>query len=161
MSLFGEHLRMLIKSNNTTIYALARQAGTERTTIHKIINNDRIPSREYVQKLADALSLSPEEAKLFFENYMISSIGEHRYEQRQQVKGIIESIAHSNAHFVNIDREPAKTSLLDGAKSVATGHFAVNNLIKSILHETLPYKDGRQSIDFIIPTSYRFFITNY
>ena len=94
MSLFGDHLRSLIDANKVNIYALAKSSGLERTAIHKIISGDRIPSEEYVQKLADVLPLSREEWQQLLESFSISKVGEFKYRQRLQVKDIIESITY-------------------------------------------------------------------
>jgi plasmid maintenance system antidote protein VapI len=94
MSLFGEHLRVLIDSNKVNIYGLAKSAGIERTAIHKIISGDRIPSDDYANKLADAMPLSPEERQRFWDSYNISKIGKLKYSQRLQVKNLVESIAY-------------------------------------------------------------------
>ena len=69
MPLFGEHLRTILESNKINVFALAKQAGLERTTIHKIMTDGRIPSADYVHKLADALPLTPVEKKRFLESY--------------------------------------------------------------------------------------------
>jgi hypothetical protein len=60
VSLFGRNLRTVIDANKINIYGLAKSAGLERTFIHKIISDGRLPSEDLVRKLADGLPLSPE-----------------------------------------------------------------------------------------------------
>ena len=158
MSLFGERLRALIDANKVNIYALAKSSGIERTAIHKIISGDRIPSEEYANKLAEILPLSPEERQQLLESFNISKVGEFKYRQRLQVKDIIESISYiENAVSVNISSVRAINSppLLD-ANTTAIGHFAVNNLIKSVIEETISTA-GNQEIDFVISENYKYF----
>ena len=162
MSLFGENLRTLIDVNKTNIYALAKASGIERTAIHKIISGDRIPSEEYVNKLADVLPLSPEERQQLLESYNISKIGELKYRQRIQVKELIESIAYIE-NGIKVNTSPADVAnpmpLFD-SNTTAIGHFAVNNLIKSVIEDTLSEggkQGGKQELDFFIPESYGYF----
>ena len=158
MSLFGEHLRALIDSNDINIYALAKSSGLERTAVHKIISGDRIPSEEYVHKLAEVLPLSPEERQQLLESYKISKIGESKYRQRIQVKELIESIAYieNGITVITSTTDVAYQVPLVNSNTTAIGHFAVNNLIKSVIEDILT--DGsKQELDFFIPESYGYF----
>jgi transcriptional regulator with XRE-family HTH domain len=94
VSLFGEQLQTFIKSHEINIRSLTQKAGIERTAVHRIMTGERVPSEEYVSKLLDALPLSPAERQQFEESYHISQIGELKYRQRQQVKELIEAVAH-------------------------------------------------------------------
>ena len=157
MSLFGEHLRAVVEANKVNIYNLAKTAGIDRTIIHKIISSGRIPSDEYVRKLAEALPLSPEERQRFLESYNISKIGELRYRQRIQVKKLIESIAHiENGNVPQISVTIHQSSGSE-ANTTAIGHFAVNNLVKSLIIEETIASEAKQKIDFVIPVSYQYF----
>jgi len=157
MSLFGDHLRTLIDANKVNIYALAKSSGLERTAIHKIISGDRIPTEEYVQKLSDALPLSPEERQQLLESFSISKVGEFKYRQRLQVKDIIESITYientvnANTSSGNVVNSPSMLT----ANTTAIGHFAVNNLIKSVIEETIT-DAGKQEFDFVVSENYRY-----
>ena len=157
MSLFGEQLRAVIDANKVNIYHLAKTTGLERTAIHKIISGDRIPSDEYVYRLTDALQLSPEERQRLLESFNISKIGESKYWQRIQVKDLIESIAYiENGISSHADTEStAGSPPLDENSTVAIGHFAVNNLIKSVVEEAA--SGEKQELNFVIPESYQFF----
>ena len=165
MSLFGDHLRSLVEINKVNIYALTKQAGLERTAIHKIMSGGRIPSDEYVQKLINALPLSPEETRKLFDSYHISRIGETKYKQRLQVKELIESVAQAENGFGS-GQKPATavTALLGEANIVATGTYAVDNLVKSAILESLT-NERKRSIDFVVSNDYQYFyyelLTNY
>jgi plasmid maintenance system antidote protein VapI len=156
MTRFGEHLKKLIDEGNVNIYALTKSTGLERTAIHKIISNGRIVAEQYVLKLADALQLSPQERQRFLESYRISKIGEFKYNQRQQVKKLIERIADiENTSWVMPDAAIANNPLPYESNTVITGRFAVHNLIKSLIEETLTCDNP--AIDFVIPESNQYF----
>jgi len=157
MSLFGEYLRSVVETNKVNIYGLAKQAGLERTAIYKIMSGGRIPAEEYVQKLSEALPLSPEERRRFLESYRISSIGEHKYKQRMQVKALIESIVQMEKVFkIEQSHYGASPMHENNQNTVVVGNFAVNNLVKSLIMESLTH-DNNPAIDFVVPDSYQYF----
>ena len=156
VSLFGEHLRILVDSHKINIYGLAKSTGLERTAIHKIISGSRIPSDEYAYKLADALPLSPEEKARFLESFNISKIGELKYRQRIQVKNLIESIAYIENETGTAPATIIENSPLGEANTTANGHFAVNRLVKSVIAETI-VSEGNPEFDYIVPESYQYF----
>jgi len=157
MSLFGEHLRTLVEVNKINIYALAKQAGLERTAIHKIMSGNRIPTEDYMQKLADALPLSPKERERFLESYKISSIGEFKYKQRIQVKELIESIAQIEKDIGARKKNSGTTPAPAGdTNTVAIGSFEVNNLVRSAITEALN-NEKKRTVDFVVSDDYQFF----
>ena len=157
MSLFGEHLKTIIDTNKINIYGLAKSAGLERTFIHKIMSDGRIPSDEYVSRLADALPLTPEERLRLMESFNVSKIGEFKHRQRIQVKDLIESMAHIESEDRAVHCGGViGNSLLSDTNTTAIGGFAVNNLVKSAIEETIGC-EGRQELDFVIPESYQYF----
>jgi len=157
MSLFGEHLRSIIEGNKINVYALSKRAGLDRSAIHKIMSGSKIPVEDYAQKLAAALPLSPAERTRFLEAYTISSVGEQRYKQRKQVKELIESIAQIEKGFnAGVVGAWGSIARLEEADTVVTGSFAVNNLVKNAIAESLFCENGA-GIDFVIPDSYQYF----
>ena len=157
MTRLGLHLKTLIYRNQLNIYSLAKTAGIERTVIHKIISNDRIPSEEFILKLVSAIPLSPEEKNELLENYKISKIGEFRYHQRIQVKKMLEAIAEIESSTMTTDRITAQRLPEPRiSATTASGIFAVNSLVKSVIAETLS-ATASPGIDFVIPVNYKYF----
>jgi transcriptional regulator with XRE-family HTH domain len=66
MTIFGEKLKSYVESNGINIYKLAQRSGIERTAIHKIMSAGRIPDVEYVQKLINAMQITPYEREEFW-----------------------------------------------------------------------------------------------
>jgi len=156
MSLFGECLRELVLDNQVNVYGFAKTAKIERTLLHKIMSGARLPSTDYLSLLVDALPISPQERQRLLKCYDISKVGEFKYNQRIQVKSIIESIAAIEDGLEIPPGLPATGFSFDSASSTTvTGHFAVNNLIKALIEEAV--SNSRQEVDFVIPESYLFF----
>ena len=148
----------MIDANKINIYSLAKTSGLERTAIYKIIFGSRIPSDEYAYKLADTLPLSPEERQRLLESFNISKIGEYKYRQRIQVKDLINSIAYIENEIIApvSAADAADPPLLNEANATAYGYFAVNNLVKSVIEESVTDTE-KQEIDFVVPENYGYF----
>ena len=61
MKSLGNLLRKYISENGLTIYKAASLAGVNRTTLQKVLSDERNASEELIQKLLSVLKLSPAE----------------------------------------------------------------------------------------------------
>lgn len=89
MSLFGEYLNQMIRSREVSISRLARDAGVERTAIHKALNGDRILPYPAVEALSHFLKLSPGEAKKLRQYYDLLFESENAGRAREIVHQMI------------------------------------------------------------------------
>lgn len=88
MSQFSKQLEAYIMQRGVNYVQLARRTGIDRTLLHHLVRGDRRPSGpEQVERLADALSLSPAERKEFVRLGRIARIGEEVYGRRLAVPG--------------------------------------------------------------------------
>ena len=157
MSLFGEKLQKIIENNEINVYRLTQQAGIERTMIHKIISNTRIPDAEYVRRLIAALPVSPFEQEELQTAYNISKDGELLYNQRGQVKRLIEKMYDLQKLYPAI--ETAAPRVEENADrpeiEVIRGELSLNRLVDDVLRrealEPNPY------VFLTIPHEYTFF----
>ena len=92
MKSLGNLLRKYISENGLTIYKAASLAGVNRTTLQKVLSDERNASEELIQKLLSVLKLSPAEKAELKELFAIQLMGEDIYLQRQYIKKSIESI---------------------------------------------------------------------
>lgn len=158
MSLVGDKLKSIIQENNINIYQLAKRAGIERTTIHKVINSNRIPSREYFNRLMDSMPLTANERSELIHCFEISTIGEFRYMQRRQVKNLIEHVSELASFLLprELQVETARGAQSPAEEYLAVyGEFAVNNLLEGIVNEAFMHQDPM--INFFMPADYTFF----
>ena len=88
MSLFGEYLNQMIRGRGVPISRLAREAGVERTAIHKALNGDRILPYPAVESLVRYLKLSPGEAKKLHQYYNLLFESENAGRAREIVRGM-------------------------------------------------------------------------
>lgn len=89
MSLFGEFLNQMIRSREISISRLARDAGVERTAIHKALNGDRILPYPAVESLSRYLKLSPGEAKKLHQYYDLLFESEDAGRAREIVRQMV------------------------------------------------------------------------
>ena len=76
MSVFSEKLQECITKSNMKIASLSKISGVERSFIQKMLTGERIPSDPAVlQRLADALMLSPSQRRMLLDSYFISKMG--------------------------------------------------------------------------------------
>jgi len=156
VSKFGQYLKTFVEANKINVYNLAKQAGLERTAFHKIMAGDRKPTENFVEKLAKALPFTPEERRRLFEYYHISRIGEQKYNSRAQVKELVELLGRIEKEQAAAVESGGTSSPLGSTNLTAKGNFAVNNLIKSAIEESLSLESARK-IDFFISSDYRYF----
>lgn len=91
MSLYSDKLQSFISAARISVAQLSRTSGVERSYIQKMLSSERIPGDVTVlDRLSDALMLTPTEKKQLREAYYISKMGEEVYYRRIQVKRIVE-----------------------------------------------------------------------
>ena len=93
MQSLGKILRNSIENSGYTIYSAASKAGINRTTLQKILSDDRSASQELLSQLLPILRLSPSEIKNILDLFEISHDGENLYHQRRFIKTMIESLS--------------------------------------------------------------------
>lgn len=99
MKSLGNLIRKYIAENGLTIYKTAAMAGVNRTTLQKVLSDERNASEELIKKLLSILKLSPSEEKELRELFEIQQIGEDVYLQRQYIKRSIEAMAGLDGWF--------------------------------------------------------------
>ena len=99
MKSLGKILRGYIRESGYTIYKAAGSAGVNRTTLQKILADERSASEEFLHKLLPILKLSSDEEAEVWKFFEISQTGEAIYQQRQSIKNMIESIAGLDCFF--------------------------------------------------------------
>jgi transcriptional regulator with XRE-family HTH domain len=153
---FGEVLKKCIDKNGISIYKLSQSSGVGRTYIHKIISQGSVPSEENFNKLLTALAVSPFEKDELVTAYKISKDGEFLYNQRIQVKRLIDkmcAVQEFNAPL-KVDIQASERTEAIKEIEVISGEFSVNHAINSVLsHEN-------SLVRFIMPHDFNFFYDN-
>lgn len=93
MTRFSEKVREIIQNSGYTIYQIARQSGMGRTSLHKMMSGDLVPSREFMEKFYHYFRMLPAEIEELELLYTIEKIGPVHYENRVYIRQIIEDLA--------------------------------------------------------------------
>lgn len=93
MKNFGKLLRTYIERSGYTNYGIAQKANVNRTTLQKILANERIPSQEFMDRIFPLLKLTPEESCELLSVFEIMQTGESLFAQRRSIKQMLESIS--------------------------------------------------------------------
>lgn len=84
-------LKKHIEANGYTIYSISRRSGINRTTLTKILAGQRKCTKEIYETLLSFLHPSVKELDELNNAFLISQIGEARYQCHMQIKNLLES----------------------------------------------------------------------
>jgi transcriptional regulator with XRE-family HTH domain len=138
MSKFSEKLKYLIEEGGIKIYQLSKSSGLDRTTIQRAMSGERLPSLNFVEKMAAYLRLSPSDQEELFNLYSISKIGEKVYAGRKYIKELIERLAtiHSaGENTIHTVRNTTYSGKISEDISVYEGQYLINNMIRNVLED--------------------------
>lgn len=164
MSSFSQKLQALIQpridKGQLTIYGLARNSKIDRSSLYKFINGERLPaSAAILDRLAEALRLSPSQAYELRAAYDISRMGEEHYLRRRHT---LEFLNFFNQYVGVPPAEalplPEPPPLPSGRAEVRTGVLPVNSLVQAVLGAEVARPHGeilviaQPDYDFLIHT---------
>lgn len=151
MSLFGEYLNQIIRSREVSISRLAREAGVERTAIHKALNGDRILPYPAVESLSHYLKLSPGEAQKLHQYYDLLFESENAGRAREIVHQMI--LRLSGQSFPETEESP---DLLSGQQTCSPrdggmykGYGQITGLIRFMIAEEM--KGDTPKVELALP----------
>jgi len=156
MSKFGSKLDALISRNGGNKYRLSKEIGIDRVMLYRVINGERVPGKDFLDKILPALRLSPAEEKELRELCDIARIGEDVYERRLLVKNMVNKV-----NSLRLERMPAtahKSVVIEGigdAVKVVSGSYNVNVLVRGVLDD-LAYNSRSKRIWTNTPFEYSF-----
>lgn len=106
MSQFTDALSNLLKNNNITLYALARDTGIERTLLTKIINGKRSLTIENFRRILDSLQILESDSRMLKEFYIAEYYGTEKFQKNLERLSFF-----SNSPASSDDYAPVKVSL--------------------------------------------------
>ena len=153
MSQFSKQLEAHIVQRGVNYVQLARRTGIDRTLLHHLVRGDRRPSGpEQVERLADALSLSPAERKELVRLGKIARIGEEVYGRRLAVQDMLLRVSPTEPP----PPEPAAERKETPLPPVCQRAVRVRALLKQLIDRECALPDG--SVDFLGQPDHEFLI---
>ncbi len=134
MKSLGNLIRKYIAANGLTIYKTASLAGINRTTLQKVLSDERNASEELIEKLLAILKLSPTEEQELKKLFQIQQMGEETYLQRQYIKHSLEAMADLDGWFSEIPPEGAAPLFPSGGHLALQAESALVQGLPSVQH---------------------------
>ncbi|MCD8300191.1 MAG: hypothetical protein LUC41_03340, partial [Clostridiales bacterium] len=89
MSEFSEECKRLIRKSNTNVYQIAKVSGLDRTTLQKMVQGKRLPSRQFVEEFTDFLIINKGEKDELYRLFQIEKVGRDVYQCRREVEHLL------------------------------------------------------------------------
>ncbi|MGF7145663.1 hypothetical protein HNQ56_004106 [Anaerotaenia torta] len=158
MSEFSKTLKKHISEQNIPIHFLSKSSGMERTSLQHMLTGKYVPANvEAVEKVINAMTLSPMQREELLHLYHIARIGEDVYRRHQYIKTILESVNTLNQPAVPIYNTSYNHVFpFSSAANAITGIHNVNSVIKAVLEAECSANSG--FIKFIIQPEYSFLL---
>lgn len=139
MKMIGDLLRTYIERSGYTIYGIAKISGVNRSTLQKILLENRKPSKTLMNQLMPFLKLAPEEQSELLTIVEVMNTGESLYDQRLCIKQLLEHISDilcgNHNPVLQEDSGGTPVPLIKGAQFFH-GKHAVERLINQLIrHE--------------------------
>lgn len=118
-------MRHAIEQSGYSIYKAANKSGINRTTLQKILADDRPVSQEQLEQILSVLKLSPAEEEDILTVFEISKSGETLHAIRQTIRHLFTAMFDTDAVFSNRAGEYSKSEI------TPPPNFLVNSRILS------------------------------
>lgn len=144
MSQFSERLTTLVEATGFSIYQLSKKAKIDRSTIHKVMVGERVPSADFYKKLCRALSLTPFEKSELNDLYKMAKIGDKVYYRRNSVKRLVEELA-GNTYAPTEDiagREYKAFPVLEHGTQIIEGKNDINSVIIDVINDEIYHREA-------------------
>ncbi|WP_195269876.1 helix-turn-helix transcriptional regulator [Eubacterium sp. 1001713B170207_170306_E7] len=144
MSQFSERLTTLVEATGFSIYQLSKKAKIDRSTIHKVMVGERMPSADFYKKLCRALSLTPFEKRELDDLYKMARIGDKVYYRRNSVKRLVEELA-GNTYAPSEDisgREYKAFPVLARGTQVIEGKNDINSVLIDVINDEIYHREA-------------------
>lgn len=99
MSTFSEHCKRYVEESGLTLYEFSQKSGIERTTLYRMINGKRLPSKDVFLNFCSFLRLNNYNRDILYELYYEERIGTATYKNRKFIHSLIENMdfIHQNS----------------------------------------------------------------
>ena len=152
MKSLGTVLRKAIEQSGYSIYKVANKSGANRTTLQKILTDERPISADLLNQILSVLRLSPLEEAEILAAFEISQSGETLYALRQLTKHFLENLFNADGFLSsyqpgsNNDFALPASSLPICEQQLISGSYQVEALLKQLLHMEFSKPEPRMYI---------------
>lgn len=98
MSDFSTLCRETIKDAGLTVYKISKYSGLDRTTIQKMLSEDKLPSYPFFYRFLDQLRTNVEERQKLLEEFEIAKDGAANFRNRRKILEIIRKLGQEQEY---------------------------------------------------------------
>lgn len=129
-------LRKYIKRSGYTIYGIAKTSGVNRSTLQKILLENRKPSRILIDRLMPFLNLSPEEESEILSIMEIMNTGETLYHQRLYIRKLLEHTSYTLCgSYADTTLPPSDADITNGEPYQKSQFFHGQPAVENLIHK--------------------------
>lgn len=132
MSKFSIYLEEIIRRSGEPISRIAKNAGLERTSIHKALKDERILSYSALKKLTQYFQLTISESRELNLYYDILLQGEEVYSTHSEICQLLFDLKH--LHFSAFQYNPQSLADIKFSSKIVQGKSETEYTIQTILH---------------------------
>lgn len=165
MSKFSEKCKEFLQESGMSVYELSKISGIERTSLHRMVNGQRLPSQDVVNQFCTTVRLSIKDCRELMELYQEEKIGTEKYQNRKYIREIFANLTDLEttltlrpSAFENYPPLPVSNRPLKVPSCTMTT-FQTQNLLDNIL-EYLFSSDSQHTIYTNLPVTSGDFITS-
>lgn len=146
MSKFSSFLKIKLDERGEPIAQVARNAGLERTSIHKALKDERTLSYASLKKLTAYLQLPLAEVRELNQYYEILLLGEDTFQTQQAICDLLFELYQ--LHFISNEYIPHQNVLqeLPDFPSLISGRVKVDRTLRLLLQ----YESSRENAEFYL-----------
>lgn len=136
MKEIGSLLRDRIKQSGYTIYGISKVSGINRSTLQKVLLENRKPSTQFIDQIIPLLKLSPEERTELLTTVEYMNSEKTLYNQRIYIKQMLEHVADvlygNSVHSVRMPNKELPSPPYENNQIFHSG-FAVEKAINELI----------------------------
>lgn len=155
MSILGDRLKQYIDESGYTVYRLSKLSDVNRTSIVRMLNSNRIPERENMEKLLPYLKLTPAEKEEVWKLYETMACGEDIFYRREYVLNLMLSLFNQESSPSDPDSLSSAIDYSSGdvdPASMSSGYYCYSSSETMHLIYLLLHSDSDlQEIDIFAP----------
>ena len=143
MSKFAQYLKELLEEHGEPIASVARNAGVERTSIHKALKDERVLPYGSLRKLSQYLQLPLVQSRELARRYEILLQGEDVYGIHTAVRELLHDM--SRFEMPSPDGAPSRPAAGEGGEGsgIRRGALAVRSVVRAVLEREASRPDAQ------------------
>ena len=92
MSKLSERCKQYLEADGQTVYGFSKSTGLDRTSVHRLVNGKRLPSREFLLNFCKGLCINAQDVKEILELYEEEKAGPAVYQNRKYILRFLSAV---------------------------------------------------------------------